>query len=62
MSIKKRCKFIREHYFEGPCKTCWYECPGYGAPVTFPQAKGKPCPPIGSNGLVNTSFIDSKCR
>ncbi len=50
MSIKKRCKFIREHYFEGPCKTCWYECPGYGAPVTFPQAKGKPCPQLGVMG------------
>jgi len=25
-------------------------------------AKDKPCPPIGANGLVDTSFIEPKCR
>ena len=59
---ENKCKFIREVYYGGPCKSCWYQCPGYGAPVIFPQAKEKPCPPIGANGLVDTRFIDPKCR
>lgn len=59
---KKNCQFKREIYYGGACKTCLYNCPGYGGPVTFPQAKDKQCPPIGSNGLVDTSFIDPTCR
>jgi RHS repeat-associated protein len=55
------CKFIREVYYGGPCKTCWYQCPGYGGPVTYPQAVGKPCPGIRADGLVDTSAIDPKC-
>jgi len=56
------CRFIREVYYGGPCKTCWYECPGYGAPVTYPQAVEKPCPGIRPDGLVDTDAIDPKCR
>ncbi|MBI4885296.1 MAG: RHS domain-containing protein [Actinobacteria bacterium] len=61
---KKRddCRFLREVYYDGPCKVCWYECPGYGAPVTFGQAVGKPCPGIAPNGLVDTSQIEPPCR
>jgi RHS repeat-associated protein len=59
---KGRCKFIREVYYGGPCKTCWYQCPGYGGPVTYPQAVEKACPGIGIDGLVDTSQIDEKCR
>lgn len=56
------CKFVREVHYGGPCKTCWYKCPGYGGPVTFPQAVGNPCPGISPDGLVNTSQIDPQCR
>jgi RHS repeat-associated protein len=55
------CTFVREVYYGGPCKTCWYACPGYGAPVTFPQAVGAACPTVGSNGLVDTSQIQPPC-
>ncbi|MBI3276137.1 MAG: RHS repeat-associated core domain-containing protein [Chlamydiae bacterium] len=40
----KKCRFVREVYYEGPTKTCWYE--GRGGMFTFPQDKDKPCPPI----------------
>lgn len=55
------CKFIREVYYGGQCKTCVYSCPGYGAPVTFGQAVGKACPGITPQGLVDTSQLDPKC-
>ncbi len=54
---KKNCKFVREVYYSGPTKQCWYSCPGYGAPVVFAQHKDYPCPGIGANGLVDTSQI-----
>jgi RHS repeat-associated protein len=61
-SPARGCRFVREVHYGGPCKTCWYECPGYKAPVTFPQAAGKSCPGITPAGLVDTSQIDPKCR
>ncbi|MGH7158410.1 MAG: RHS repeat domain-containing protein, partial [Candidatus Saccharimonadales bacterium] len=59
---KPGCKFIRELYYAGPCKVCWYQCPGYSGPVTYKQAVEKPCPSVGPNGLVDTSEIDPVCR
>jgi hypothetical protein len=44
------------------CKICWYQCPGHGEPVTFPQAVEKECPGITPNGLVDVSRIDPECR
>lgn len=35
---------------------------GYEAPVTFPQAVGKPCPAITPDGLVDPRQIDPICR
>jgi len=59
---RNRCVFVRDVYYGGACKSCIYNCPGYGAPVVFQQAVGKSCPSIGQNGLVNTSEIDDECR
>jgi len=56
------CIFKREVYYGGNCKTCIYQCPGYGAPVTFPQTVGFACPTVGANGLVDTSQIQPPCR
>jgi hypothetical protein len=56
------CVFVKQVYYSGPCKTCVYKCPGYGAPVTFPQAVDAPCMPVGEDGLVDTSFIQPPCR
>lgn len=47
------CKFVREVYWGGETKTCVYQCPGYAAPVTFPQWKDQPCWSIHENGLVD---------
>jgi RHS repeat-associated protein len=56
------CRFVMERYFGGACKTCVYSCKGWGAPVTYPQAVGKPCPGIRPDGLVDTDQIDPLCR
>ncbi len=58
---KSKCKFIREVYYEGNCKQCWYSCPDYNGPVVYRQKVGKTCPSVGANGLVNTSEIDPEC-
>jgi RHS repeat-associated protein len=42
------------------CDVCVYQCGGQLA--TWPQDKGMECPPIGANGLVDTSFIGPECR
>ena len=57
-----RCKYTGERYFSGDCKTCIYQCKGYGAPVTFPQEKDLKCMGFSADGLVDTSQIGPKCR
>jgi hypothetical protein len=59
---RDQCTFEFERYWGGQCKTCVYKCTGWAAPVTYPQANGKPCPSIRPDGLVNTDEIDPICR
>jgi hypothetical protein len=48
--------------WDADCDVCVYDCPGYGAPVTFPQEKGLPCMGVGSDGWIDTSQIGPRCR
>lgn len=56
------CKYQFEKYYSGDCKQCVYECPGYHAPVVFPQGKNAQCMGFTPGGLVDTSQITPECR
>ena len=60
---KAGCELLLDVHYGGECKSCVYQCRGYGGLVTYPQAVGKACPSIDPvTGLIQTGEIDPKCN
>ena len=54
-------EFVREVYWAGETKTCWYKEPGND--FYFPQDKELPCMPVNKDRcIVDTSFMGPKAR